>query len=81
MINCKGCPFLYKDSYHNEYGCTRSYNIDVALYRDGYGGFNEPTSEDCKLSAVTYALKNERESIHFVPKGEEELKVLVDTNH
>ena len=59
---------MYKDSYHNEYGCTRSYNIDVALYRDGYGGFNEPTSEDCKLSAVTYALKNERESIHFVPK-------------
>ncbi len=30
------------------------------------------TSKNCKLFAVTYAIKNERESIHFIPKEMEE---------
>ena len=68
MTGCKGCPFMYWDG---DYGflCNLDYEIKTPSPAAGCRTKDtKATSEDCKLFAVTYAIKNERESIHFVPK-------------
>ena len=74
MISCKGCPFLtsIKDilvvnketeevSYTlNGYVCALGYYIERC--KDSY------TSKGCKLEAVTYSLKDKKDSIDFIPK-------------
>ena len=65
MINCKGCPFSYtRDG--GDYFCAINFEVLNIHWGD------EPTSKDCKLFAVTYALKNEIGSIRFSPKEMEE---------
>ena len=50
------------DDYFSHYGCALKYTID------GEPLGMPPTSKDCKLEAVTYALKGVSNSIDFVPK-------------
>ena len=67
MTNCKGCPFLYDDEYDDEffhYACNLLYDVWTL---DKEGEIN-PTSKDCKLEIVTYALKDRRDSINFIPR-------------
>ncbi len=51
-----------KKGSFTDYECVLKYTINEL----------PPTSEDCKLFAVTYALKNEIGSIRFSPKEMEE---------
>ena len=77
MISCKGCPFIVyvfakaESIYYSEgyFECIIDYEIKTPSPIAGCApNFKKATSKDCKLTAVTYALKNERESINFVPK-------------
>ena len=63
MISCKGCPFLYSwdDAPNCVFLCNLGY--DVITMPD-----LRPISEDCKLEAVTYSLKDKKDSIDFIPK-------------
>ncbi len=61
MINCKGCPFkiitfLNVDDNKISSKCALGYKIIKEI------------SQDCRLDAVTYSLKDRDESINFVPK-------------
>ena len=66
MISCKGCPFLYDtdDDGFVGYKCTLFYDIKIL---DKNNQIN-PTSENCKLEAVSYMLKNKVRLISFIPK-------------
>jgi len=57
MTNCKGCPFL---STHRGYNCSLDYTIDVTF------GIT-PISKDCKLEVVQYTVKDNPNSITFIP--------------
>ncbi len=72
MINCKGCPFLYDEEYDEEYDdiyylCSIGYTVGTtADIIDST--IKTATSPDCKLEAVTYSLKDKKDSIDFIPK-------------
>ena len=44
------------------YDCTLMYDVIIDF------GADTTTSEDCKLEIVTYALKDKRDSINFIPR-------------
>ncbi len=68
MINCKECPFLIiVSSMLGNYECQLDgHFISHELGKDYMDAY--PISYNCKLEAVTYSLKDEEESINFVPK-------------
>jgi hypothetical protein len=65
MTDCSGCPFLYLAGHYCN--CALGYRIHGDIHNES------PTSENCQLFAVTYSLKDKRESINFVPERKSEL--------
>ena len=65
MINCIECPFLtinYLDTPDCGLGFKQliSHKLPENIIK--------PVSKECKLDAVTYSLKDKKESISFVPE-------------
>ena len=66
MIGCIECPFLtigFLD--HIDCGLGFKQLISHKIPENTI----LPVSKECKLEAVTYSLKDKKESINFVPKG------------
>ena len=68
MISCKGCPFLSEREIELEDDCYSYWDCALKFTIDGEPMGMPPASPDCKLEAVTYSLKDKKDSIDFIPK-------------
>ena len=66
-MNCKGCPFLV-DFEDYDHLCTLGFRVYTDDFANMDDGNEEPYTDNCKLEIVTYALKDKRDSINFIPR-------------